>query len=124
MNKDITILYVDDEPINLQLFSLNFNRMYSVIVADSANAGLEKLEIHSEVAVVVSDMKMPGMNGLEFIKIAKEKYPDITFYILTGFEITNDIADALEEKLIVRYFQKPFNVKEIDMSIKEILSLN
>ena len=65
-------------------------------------------------------MKMPGMNGIEFIKKAKESFPDIVFFILTGYEITEEITLALEEKLIHKYFKKPFLMKEMETAILEV----
>jgi len=61
------------------------------------------------------------MNGIEFIKKAKEKFPDKKFFILTGFEITEEILNALETGLILRYFSKPFNLNEIDSAISEAI---
>ncbi len=121
MDKNITILYVDDEPVNLKLFELNFRKKYSVLTALSGTEGLEVLKASSYIDVVISDMKMPGMNGIEFIKKAKTDYPGIKFFILTGFDITDEIAEALEQNLIQEYFRKPFNMREIEESISEAL---
>jgi len=108
-----TILYVDDEPINLRLFAINLKRSFNVITAESPFDGLNFLENHPEICVVVSDMRMPGMNGIEFIKKARENRPDINYYILTGFDITKEIAEALKSKLILEYFSKPLKVNDI-----------
>ncbi len=112
-NKMISVLYVDDEPINTKLFALNFKTLFNVLTADSGYTGLDMLKEHSEISVVISDMKMPGMNGIEFISQAKKEFPNIIFFILTGYEITEEIAEALNINLINKYFQKPFNLKEI-----------
>ena len=77
----------------------------------------KRKSVNLDICVVVSDMKMPGMNGIEFIKEAKEKYPRICYFILTGFEITKEITRALDDKLINNYFKKPFNMDEIESSI-------
>jgi len=122
MNEKVTVLYVDDESINLMIFNLNFKNRYNVVTALSGSEGLEKLRQHPETLVVISDMRMPGMNGLEFIRKAKESYPKIVCFILTGFDITKEIAEALDSKLINKYFSKPFNVKEIESSISESIS--
>lgn len=106
------ILYVDDEPINLELFKINFEKKFEVFIANDAFQGLELLEKEKDILVVISDMKMPKMNGIEFIKKAKELYPDKKYYILTGYEINAEIQDALNSGLILRYFSKPFNVKK------------
>jgi response regulator RpfG family c-di-GMP phosphodiesterase len=121
MNERHKILYVDDELTNLLLFELNFKKSYEVLTADTGIKGLEILNNNHDVIVVVSDMKMPVMNGIEFIKQAKEKHPDIKFYILTGFEITEEIQEALNLKLIVKYFKKPFNRNEMNSALAEVI---
>lgn len=117
MSSNIKVLYVDDEPINLMLFKANFKKKFDVIAAESGNGGLLLLKDHPDTKVVISDMKMPGMSGIEFIRIAKQDYPNVSFYILTGFDITDEISNALEERLIHKYFKKPFNIQEIEQAI-------
>jgi len=116
------ILYVDDEPINLMLFQINFESTYEVFTANNAFEGLEFLDKEPEILVIISDMKMPGMNGIEFIKRAKEKYPDKKFYILTGYEMTEEIKEALETGLILNYFSKPFRLQEIESAIIDAIN--
>jgi response regulator RpfG family c-di-GMP phosphodiesterase len=122
MNEMKTLLYVDDEPINLKLFAINFKNKFHVLSAGSGFEGLSLLKSNPETRIVISDMKMPGMNGIEFIRKAKKDFPDILFFILTGFDITEEIADALNERIIFKYFRKPFNMKEIEISIQDALS--
>jgi CheY-like chemotaxis protein len=114
MGAKLKLMYVDDEKMNLKLFELIFNKKYEVITADSGISALNFLEQHLDTEIVLSDMKMPVMNGIEFIKEAKLKYPDIKFYILTGYDITDEIQEALDSKLILKYFRKPFNYNEFD----------
>lgn len=117
MDNTIKILYVDDEPINLMLFEKMFKIKFSVITAASGFKGLEILEKFADIKVIISDMKMPEMTGIQFIKKAKVLYPEILFFILTGYEITEEIQQSLEDGLILKYFQKPFNMVEIEESI-------
>ena len=121
MSNKIKILYVDDEPVNLELFEINFSEKYHFITADNGFDGLEKLCADDEIKVVISDMKMPGMNGIEFITKAKAKCADKLFFILTGYDITPEIQHALSSGLIMRYFSKPFNMNEIDEAIHAVL---
>jgi two-component system, response regulator, stage 0 sporulation protein F len=122
MSNKSKLLYVDDEPLNLYIFEVNFGKRFNVITGLSGFEGLDHLKAHPEIEIVVSDMSMPGMNGLEFIRKAKEEYPYISFFILTGYDITEEIQNALDENLIHRYFRKPLNAKEITMSIEETFS--
>jgi response regulator RpfG family c-di-GMP phosphodiesterase len=123
MKTEITILYVDDEPINLFLFSQIFEKKYSVFTAESGYTGLNVIEKNPNIDVVISDMKMPGMNGIEFIQKAKELYSNIHYYILTSYDITPEIDNALKSGLIDKYFQKPFNLQEIESTISEKLNI-
>ncbi len=122
MSKKISVLYVDDEPINLRLFELNFKNAFNVTTALSGFDGLEILKNNPDIPVVVSDMRMPKMDGIEFIGRAKKEFPHIIFYILTGYDITEQISDALNNRLIAKYFRKPSNYKEIESTIIDALS--
>jgi response regulator RpfG family c-di-GMP phosphodiesterase len=120
--KNVTILYVDDEESNLFLFKNIFKRKYNVITAISGMEGLKKLEDYQEdIIVVISDMRMPNMNGLEFIETARKTYKNIAYYILTGYAFSEDIESALENDVIQKFFTKPFDYKEIDAAIQESL---
>ncbi len=121
MNDKLKIMYVDDEELNLQLFKLNFDKKYKVVTAESGISALNLLEEHLDTIIVISDMKMPIMPGIEFIRKAKVKYPDIKYYILTGYDITDEIQEALNAKLILKYFRKPFDINEIENAIRAAL---
>jgi response regulator RpfG family c-di-GMP phosphodiesterase len=121
MDTKMTILYIDDEPTNLMLFASMFKYNFNVITGISGFEGLEKLKQFPEIQIIFSDMKMPGMNGIEFISLAKKEYGDKIYFLITGYNITQEIADALENKIIAKYFSKPFNIREIESSISEIL---
>ncbi len=115
------ILYVDDEPINLMLFEANLDRKYEVLTAVNGKKGLEIVASHPDIKVVFSDMKMPYMNGIDFIKEATKILKGSLFYILTGFEITGEIQDSLDSGLIRKYYGKPFNLHEISNEIEAVL---
>lgn len=108
------ILYVDDEEMNLMLFQAMFEKKCQIKTAVNGNAALDLLSTIEKPEVVISDMRMPGMNGLEFITKASKVYPDIDFYILSGFEISKDVKSALNSGLIKQYFQKPFKKRELE----------
>ena len=120
---EISILYVDDEEVNLFLFEKTFESTYNVITAGSGNEGLKKLAEHQEeTIVVISDMRMPEMNGIEFITKAKNQFNNIAYFILTGFAHNSEIEMALKTGLIQRFFTKPYDVSEIQTAISESLT--
>jgi two-component system, response regulator, stage 0 sporulation protein F len=118
MNNKQKIVYVDDEDMNRQLFRLLFDKKYEVITAESGVIALTLLERHQDTTAVISDMKMPNMSGIEFIQKAKIRFPYIKFFILTGYDDTTEIQEALNTNLILNKFGKPFNFNEIDYAIK------
>lgn len=120
MEEKIKVIYVDDEEVNLTLFEMNFSDNYTILLGFSGFEGLQLLDDNPETKIIFSDMKMPNMTGIEFIQKAKAKYPDKIFYILTGFEITDEIKKALDDGLIHQYFKKPFNLKEIEKAISVV----
>lgn len=118
-NNQVTVLYVDDEDINLFLFERSFRAHYHVLTASSGEVGLQKLEDNaSEIIVVISDMRMPGMDGITFIRRAKERHANIAYFILTAFDFSEEIDKALDEKLINKFFTKPFDIDQIKSSIE------
>lgn len=123
MEKKVTLLYVDDEEINLQLFALSFEPIYSIITAISGQEGLLKLEDHKDdIIVVISDMKMPQMDGIEFINEARKKHDNIAYFILTGFEFNDKIDEALKTNTIQEFFTKPFNIEEIKNAVQKVVN--
>jgi response regulator RpfG family c-di-GMP phosphodiesterase len=122
MNCKKKVLYVDDEPMNLKVFQMSFQKQFDVIIAESGNAGLQKLKEDPEITVVISDMKMPEMNGIEFIRLAKNEFPDNFYFVLTAFDINAEITEALKQGLIYNHFQKPFNKRELEELISQVLS--
>ena len=117
------ILYVDDESFNLLVFKANFRKDFDVITAEDGLSGLHKLDLNPEISVVVSDLHMAKLNGVEFVRKAKLKYPDKKFYILTGFEITSEVKEALNNGLIVKYLSKPYDIERMyEIIMKSIKS--
>jgi len=116
------ILYVDDEAINLQMFKILFKKSYTVITAEDGLIALNLLETNHDIAAVISDMKMPYMTGIEFITIAKQKYAHLKYFILSGFDLTEEVKQALDSGLILQYFNKPFEINEIQKALTKSLT--
>ncbi len=118
---NVSVLFVDDEQLNLQILEIYMNNHFEVFTALTGDDGLDVLEDNPEIKVVVSDMSLPVMTGLEFIKKAKAINPDLQCYLLTGYDITEEIRNALNEQLILKSFSKPFEAEEIHSVITENL---
>ena len=112
------ILYVDDEPDNLNSFKALFRRDYAVLIAESAQEGLEILR-SKEVHVLVADQRMPGMSGGALLEQVAQEFPDILRYILTGYSDYDPLVDAINKGRIQGYFSKPLNPQDFYMRINK-----
>ncbi|MEO7733238.1 MAG: response regulator [Kofleriaceae bacterium] len=101
------VLFVDDEPAVLEAVALNLRRNYDVVTATSAAAGLEHLEAESDFAVVVSDMRMPKMDGATFLALARETAPDVVRMLLTGHSDLDATIKAVNHGQLFRFLTKP-----------------
>lgn len=115
------ILYVDDEAINLELFQLTFMNDFEVVTALSAREGMEELARDPNIRVVISDLKMPEMNGLDFIKIVKQHDPGKICMLLTGFMESEVMLEGFNKELIFRYLMKPWEKDHLKETILEAL---
>jgi len=121
MDLKAKLLYIDDEETNLEIFFLNFRKKYEVFTALDEDSGIRILEENSDIRVIFCDMRMPLMTGIEFIQLAKSRFPNNKYFILTGFEISVEIQHAIEQGLVHQYFSKPFNKKELELAIESAL---
>ncbi len=118
MGEDVKILCVDDEPNVLKsLIRLFMDEDYEVLTAESGEDGLKELEDNQDVQVVISDYRMPGMNGVDFLKQVCEKYPDTVRIVLSGYADTAAVVDAINEGQIYKFIPKPWNDDELKVTI-------
>lgn len=111
------ILVVDDEVDNLDLLKRTFRRDYNVFTANSAMEALRVLD-EREVAVIVSDQRMPEMTGVELFQKSREKYPHTIRILLTGYIDINALVDAINMGHVYRCVTKPWSREEIVMTVK------
>jgi len=115
MSNKFQILYVDDEAINLFLFKNLLANHFEVITVNSAEEAMKTLQENSQIKLVISDLKMPEISGLDFIRQAKQLYGHLDFMVLTGYGLNDEIDSAIKEGLISNYLQKPY---ELDVILK------
>lgn len=110
------ILYLDDEERNLQSFQAAFRRHYTIHTAKNVQEAVEVMRNHP-IAVLVSDQRMPGMAGVEFMEAIIPEFPMTTRILLTGFSDIEAIISAINEGEIFRYITKPWDENELKQSI-------
>lgn len=112
------ILCVDDEIINLELFKLAFEDDYEVLIAETPHLGIELLKKH-KIKVVISDYKMPEMDGITFIKDIKKLNPNIICILMTAFVETTKQTD----NLLFDYILKPWTYEEVKSTIDKAFAV-
>ncbi|BAY78475.1 response regulator receiver modulated GAF sensor protein [Nostoc linckia NIES-25] len=111
--KKLKILVVDDEPDNLDLLYRTFRRDFNVLKADSGVNALQVLAAEGEVAVIISDQRMPEMKGTEFLSKTVPQFPDTVRIILTGFTDIEDLVEAINAGQVYKYITKPWDPGEL-----------
>jgi response regulator RpfG family c-di-GMP phosphodiesterase len=115
------ILFVDDEANILSSLNRLFRPLgYQIFTAESGAKGLEILQQHT-IDLVVSDMRMPVMNGAQFLEKVRESWPDTVRILLTGYAEIGATIDAINKGQIYRYISKPWEDNDITLTIKHAL---
>jgi response regulator RpfG family c-di-GMP phosphodiesterase len=114
-----TLLLVDDEANVVSSLKRLFRKDGHTIL--SANSGAEGLEIlaHNKVDVIISDQRMPGMTGVEFLRAAKVSYPDTIRIVLSGYTELQSVTDAINEGAIYRFLTKPWEDEQLREHIRK-----
>ena len=114
------LLFVDDEEAILETLQLTFEDDYEVHVASSGELGLEVLE-REEIAVVIADQRMPGMEGAEFLERAVEVRPEAIRMMITGYADITAVIHAVNEGRIHRYIQKPWESEDLRLNVRQAI---
>ncbi|MBD2257119.1 response regulator [Pseudanabaena sp. FACHB-2040] len=112
------MLVVDDEPDNLDLLYRTFRRDFQILRAASGKEALAVLAEEGEVAVIISDQRMPEMKGTEFLSRTVPQFPDTMRIILTGFTDVEDLVDAINAGQVYRYITKPWDPEELRQVVR------
>jgi diguanylate cyclase (GGDEF)-like protein/PAS domain S-box-containing protein len=113
-----TLLLVDDEQNVLNALRRLLRREgYQILTAGSGAEGLELLALH-QVQVIVSDQRMPGMSGVEFLSKVKELYPETVRISLSGYSEISTVTDAINKGAIWKYITKPWDDESLLQEIR------
>ena len=111
------ILIVDDEPANLRTLARLFRDDYEVLTAASGDEALALLGQH-DVALLITDQRMPGMTGIELLKRTAPLRPRMVRIILTGYTDVDALVEAINCGQVYRYVAKPWDNEDLRLTVR------
>jgi len=121
MKETNRILFVDDDELILLCFARVLGQRFTLDVAWGSAEALRMIDLRGPYAVVVSDMSMPGMSGLELLKRAKQAAPETIGLLMSGNAESEALENAVRDGIVLKVLQKPFDVKEMIATLEEAL---
>ena len=118
------ILIVDDEEAILETMSFTFMDLYEVFTSTDARKALETLDEKSPIACVITDQRMPGMTGVEFLAEASRRHPETVRIMLTGFADAEATIQAINDGQVYAYINKPWEPDELKQIVKRAVEHN
>lgn len=115
------IMIVDDEPANLRLLERLFRRDYQVLLAPSGEEALKMLAAH-DVALLITDQRMPGMTGIELLKRTAEFRPHMVRIVLTGYTDVGALVEAINCGQVYKYVTKPWDNDALRLTVERALA--
>jgi response regulator RpfG family c-di-GMP phosphodiesterase len=119
MSARLRVLCVDDEPNILEGLRLNLDRVFDLHTAGSGAQALALLEKEEPFAVVVSDMRMPEMDGAEFLSRVRERFRDTVRILLTGYADVGSAISAVNNGQVFRFLTKPCPPAQVLLALRE-----
>lgn len=118
------ILFVDDDPNILRSYKRNLSFDFDIHTAEGGEIGLQMLSNEGPYAVVVSDMRMPNMNGTQFLSKVRQVWPDTVRILLTGQSDLSDAISVINRGQIFRFLTKPCPPEAFAQALQEGVSLH
>ncbi|MDP1811881.1 MAG: response regulator [Sediminibacterium sp.] len=115
-DKNINVLYIDDEPNNITSFKAAFRRIFNIFTAESAEEGRIILETEP-IHVILSDQRMPKMTGIDFFQSILDTHPEPIRILITGYTDITAVIDAINVGQVYKYLSKPWNEEEVKNTI-------
>jgi two-component system, probable response regulator PhcQ len=114
------ILYVDDEEKSLKYFTRAFGDTFKILSAANASDGYRLLEQHrDEIALLMTDQRMPGEKGVEFLQRARQLHPTAIRILTTAYSDFDVAIEAVNSAAISKYVIKPWDIPQLEMILKE-----
>ena len=115
------ILLVDDEVDNVDALERIFRKDYVVLKATSGAEGLALLAEHPEIALIISDQRMPEMTGIQMLKKSTETHPSAIRILLTGYTDIDSVVGAINKGEVYRYLNKPWDPVDLKNTVFELV---
>ncbi|MCO5251435.1 MAG: response regulator [Candidatus Kapabacteria bacterium] len=115
------ILMIDDDKDILASYQVNLRKDFIVRIASNANQAMEILKEEADIGVIVTDYKMPDVNGINLLKMIRQIYPDPIRIMITGFADMQIAVNAVNEGSIFRFLTKPMPTPELKQIIQDAL---
>lgn len=117
-----TILCVDDEGNILNALKRLFRKEgYRLLTAGNGPSALKMLEENDDIHLVISDQRMPGMSGTEFLANVRERHPEIIRIVLSGYTEVDAITEAINKGHVYKFILKPWNDQNLILDIRQCL---
>ncbi|MFN3404173.1 MAG: hybrid sensor histidine kinase/response regulator [Cytophagaceae bacterium] len=116
MEEKISVLYLDDDEMNLHVFKAGFRQYYRIFLAQTVEEAYEVIR-NNELQVILADQKMPQMTGVEFFENILNEFPEIIRILITGFTDIHAVIDAINKGKVYHYIKKPWDENEIRVVI-------
>ena len=115
-----TILYVDDEEKSLKYFTRAFGDKFNILSAANAADGYRLLEQHrDEIVLLITDQRMPGEKGVEFLERARRLHPEAIRILTTAYSDFDVAIEAVNSAAIHKYVTKPWDIPELEMILNQ-----
>ena len=121
MPKNTKILFVDDDLASIEYFKMSFSDKYNILTAESGEEGLDILQKHENIALILTDHRMPKMTGISFLKKSMKYSPDSMRILITGYSEKNLVISAINEGHIFYFIVKPWSFSDMSVAIKYAL---
>lgn len=117
--KTFPVLFVDDEELLLKTFKRQFKNDFTIYTANSAEEALELLGEHPEIALILTDQRMPGMTGVDLLRAVMDRFPDAVRILITAYSDMDVVVEAINTGNVYRYVSKPYNEEDLRSSIRQ-----
>lgn len=117
------ILCVDDDPKILRSLKWVLERDYEVLTAESGESALRVIQ-HHDFEVVISDQRMPGMMGADFLDVVRQIRPRTIRILLTGYSDIDALLDSINKGEIFRFIKKPWDIPQLKRIVAEAVNIS